>query len=260
MQNDLVKLCPQCGSEFQMWVERCLDCGATLVHGLEGQGAGADGRPKRAEVAEQPAIPPDCVHLRTAAVDWIRRLSEDLDDAGIRHWAIPPGCSPGLSLYVSPSDEKAAALVDQARYAIEVPDVAAGQERSHRPIRQRRRDPSPDDLDVKVCPSCNGEYQLWAETCADCGVPLVRPWDLDSARESAAPQVVTPAFVAVDDPGACPACGESLPEGVLECPGCGLILSQPKVCPNCEAELETFVTKCEVCGHEIFRVPEGESF
>src|SRR5215207_7235907 len=124
MQEDLVKLCPQCGSEYQLWVERCLDCGVSLVHGREGQGA--EGVEQTGSVkVEEPAIPPDCIHLRTAAVAWIRNLSEDLDEAGIRHWTTPPVWRRDPSLYVLPSDEEAAAVIDRARYAIEVPEVAA---------------------------------------------------------------------------------------------------------------------------------------
>lgn len=257
MQHDLVKLCPQCGSEFQMWVERCLDCGATLVHGLAGQGAAEAGRhPNQVEVEEQPAIPPECIHLRSAAVGWIRRLSEDLDDAGIRHWVTPPEWRRDPSLFILPSDQEAATRIDQTRYGIEVPDVVAGDARPRPPVR-RRREPSADDLDVKLCPSCGGEYQLWAETCADCGVPLVRPWDLDSAQASAAPRV-SPASVVSDDPNVCAACGERLPENALECPGCGLILSQPEVCPNCGEELEAYVASCRRCGHQLFGTGEGE--
>jgi len=260
MQNDLVKLCPQCGSEFQLWVERCLDCGASLVHGLEGQGAGSGGRPAKLDVEEKPAIPSEGVHLRTAAVGWIGRLSEDLDDAGIRHWVTPPAWRRDPSLYVLPSDQETAAVIDLARYAIEVPEVAEGDARPQPPLRPQRQDPSSDDLDVKICPRCGGEYQLWAETCADCGVPLVRPWDLDAARKSAATRIVTPGLADLDDPGACPACGERLPEGALECAGCGLTLAQPDACPNCGTELEAHAAKCRRCGHDFFGVPEGEGF
>jgi predicted amidophosphoribosyltransferase len=252
MQGDLVKLCPQCGSEYQMWVERCLDCDAALVHGREGQGL--DIRPEGLTVEEAPAIPPGCVHLRTAPVDWIRRLSEDLDEAGIRHWTTPPAWRLDPGLYVLPDDHEAAARVDRARYAVEVPEVALEEARPQRPV--RRREPS-DDLDVKVCPSCGAEYQLWAETCADCGVPLVRPWDLESARESepqaAAPSLAPPS----DESGGCPACGEPLPEGVDECPGCGLTLAQPETCPNCGAELNPHASGCRRCGFQLFETMES---
>ena len=249
MQEGLVKLCPQCGSEYQMWVERCLDCGAALVHGREGQGV--DVRPEGLTVEEAPAMPPGCAHLRTAPVDWIRRLSEDLDEAGIRHWTTPPAWRRDPGLYVLPDDHEAAARVDRARYAIEVPEVAPEEARPQRPV--RRREPS-DDLDVKVCPSCGGEYQLWAETCADCGVALVRPWDLETALRKEVPEAPTVA----EAPGACPACGGRLQEGDSECPGCGLILAQPEVCPHCGEELEAYVSSCRRCGQELFEIPTPE--
>src|SRR5689334_6878676 len=118
MQEDIVKVCPDCGSEFQMWVERCLDCGASLVSAVP-----APELMERPEPREEPAIPPGTVHVRTAAVGWIRRLSEDLDEAGIRHWVTPPAWRRDPSLFVLPADEEGARRVDQARYAVEVPEV-----------------------------------------------------------------------------------------------------------------------------------------
>lgn len=264
MQDDLVKLCPDCGSEFQTWVERCLDCGATLVHAMPSPEAIHPGRNKTSAaddsaVDDEPAVPSDSLLLRTADVAWIRRLSEDLDDAGIRHWTTPPSWRRDPGLYVLPSDEEAAVRIDRARYAIEVPEVAADETRPRSPVRLRR-DPSSDDLDVKLCPSCGAEYQLWVEKCADCGVPLVHPWDLESARQkqtSQEPVAASMSSADSTDPGACPACGETLQEGVLECPGCGLILAQPDVCPNCGAELESYVSSCRTCGLELFGTVEG---
>jgi len=204
---------------------------------------------------EEPAVPPGTVHLRTAAVGWIRRLSEDLDDAGIRHWTTPPEWRRDPGLYVLPADEEAARRIDQARYAVEVPGVA-DEETLPQPFRPRQRDPG-DDLDVKLCPRCGGEYQLRVETCVDCGVPLVRPWDLERARQQEAARPAAPAApVTSDDPNACPACGERLREGDLECPGCGLILAQPDVCPNCGVELEPHVASCHRCGWELFGTRE----
>jgi predicted amidophosphoribosyltransferase len=249
MQDDLVKLCPSCGSEYQLWVERCLDCGVSLVHGREGQGEAIGSQGKEEESHDMTTYPQNCVPLRNAAVDWIRRLSEDLDEAGIRHWVSAPEWRRDPSLYVLPEDQEAAAVVDRARFAIEVPEVAAGDARPQRPV--RRREPSSYENEVKVCPSCGGEFQLWAETCADCGVPLVRPWDLDSARESE-PRVASPALAPADDPSACPACGERLAEGALECPGCGLMMAQPDACPRCGVELMVHSASCRRCGYELF--------
>jgi predicted amidophosphoribosyltransferase len=256
MEGDLVKLCPQCGSEYQMWVERCLDCGVTLVHGREGQGA-AIAAPGEEPSHDMSTYPQDCVSLRTAPPRWIGRLSEDLDEAGIRHWVAAPEWRRDPSLFVLPADLEAARVVDLERYALEMPEVGGHEARPRRPV--RRREASADDLEIKVCPSCGGEYQLRAETCVDCGVPLVRPWDLDSARESA-PRAAAPLVSPPTDPaetGACPACGERLPDGALECPGCGLMLSQPDACPNCGVELEPYVSSCQQCGYELFGSVEG---
>lgn len=257
MDGDLIKLCPQCGSEYQLQVERCLDCGATLVHGREGDGAAA----APAEMGPgEVAYPSECVHLRTAPPAWLGRLSEELDEAGIRHWVSPPQWRREPSLFVLPADLEAARVIDRERYAIEVPEVQKEEARPQRTGRPRQRKPSSEyELDLKVCPSCGAEYQLWAETCADCGVPLVRPWDLDAARESPAPRVAAPVVAepSEPDPGACPACGEALPEGAVECPGCGLMMAQPDACPNCGVELEPHAANCRRCGFEFLGVMEG---
>jgi predicted amidophosphoribosyltransferase len=253
--GDLVKLCPQCGSEYQMWVERCLDCDTALVHGIEGQGA-AIAAPAEEASHDISTYPQDCVTLRTAPPSWIGRLSEDLAEAGIRHWVAAPEWRRDPSLCVLPADLEGARVVDRERYAMEMPEVWTEQEEA-RPTRLARRlEASSYDPDVKVCPSCGGEFQLWAEKCADCGIPLVRPWDLDSARESE-PRVAAPAVPEFADPHACPACGERLADGALDCPACGLILSQPEVCPLCGVELDPYSTSCQQCGYEIFDTMES---
>jgi predicted amidophosphoribosyltransferase len=253
MQEDLIKRCPRCGSEYQLWVERCLDCDEPLVHGREGEGT-AIAEPKLE--LDELAYPNECVHLRTAPPAWIGQLSEDLDEAGIRHWVSPPKWRSDPSLYVLPADLEAAQAIDQQRYAMEMPDLTHEMDQEARIGRPPRRKTAEYDPEVKVCPSCGDEYQLWAEKCADCGVPLVRPWDLDSARESE-PRVAAPALAPLDDADGCPACGERLPEGALECPGCGLMLAQPDACPNCGVELPPHAPSCRRCGHEFFGSLEG---
>jgi ribosomal protein L40E len=223
-----------------------------LVHGREGQGA-AIGVPDEAS-HDIRTFPQECCSLRTAPPAWIGRLSEDLDEAGIRHWVAAPEWRRDPSLFVLPADLEAATAIDRQRYAMEMPEVWTAPEDALPQKPARRREASAYDSETKVCPSCGGEYQLWAETCADCGVPLVRPWDLESARESA-PRVAVPVASIppeLADPGACQACGERLPDGALECPGCGLVVSQPEACPNCGVELEPFVSSCRRCGYEFF--------
>lgn len=252
MDGDLVKLCPQCGSEYQMKVETCLDCGAALVVAREGEGAAV---PAPVEL-EELAYPNECVSLRTAPPAWIGRLSADLDEADIRHWVSPPRWRSDPTLLVLPDDLEAARAIDLKRYAMEMPDFMHEQDGLQRIEKPPRPKPGEYDLEVKVCPSCGGEYQLWAEKCVDCGVPLVRPWDLDSAPESA-PRAAPPALAPTDDPSACPACGERLPEGVVECPGCGLALAQPQACPECGIDLDEPVKRCAQCGCDFFPSVEG---
>jgi hypothetical protein len=254
--GDLVKLCPQCGSQYQIWVERCLDCDTPLVHGAEGHGA--DNAVPEEVSHDVRAYPQDCVLVRTAPASWIDRLSKDLDEAGIRHWVSVPAWRRDTSrLYVLLSDLAAASAIDLERYAMEMPEMWTEQEDA-RPRPAPRREASSYDPESKVCPSCGGEYQLWAERCADCGIPLVRPRDLDPARDSE-PRAAAPAPAQAKDhhPKACPACGERLPDGLYECPGCGLVLAQPLACPECGVDLDKPDLKCWQCGRDLFTSMES---
>ena len=57
----------------------------------------------------------------------------------------------------------------------------------------------------------------------------------------------TQPFVGVEG-GVCPACGASVPAGVLECPECGLVVgAEAAKCESCGSPLGPADVKCPVC-------------
>ncbi len=54
--------------------------------------------------------------------------------------------------------------------------------------------------------------------------------------------------------GICPACSSTVPEGVAECPECGLVVNadaEVATCPECDAEVGNEVKQCPNCGVEF---------
>src|SRR3954462_1323864 len=140
--DDPCKVCPECGGEYQLTANVCVDCGVPLV--LPG------------EIAERKArelpLRPSLVLVRTAPILWIRALATDLEGAGIpyaidRRKARDEGL---LSLYVKRDDHEAAAALDGARLEIdplEMDDEPTAGEREEDVSEE-------DEEDYKVCPQC----------------------------------------------------------------------------------------------------------
>ncbi|HWM92170.1 MAG TPA: hypothetical protein VN493_15505 [Thermoanaerobaculia bacterium] len=151
-----IKVCPDCGSEFQQWVEMCVDCGKPLVHPAQIE-------PRKREPS---LIPADRVHLRTAPPSWIQALSEDLDRAGIEHWIQESDKKDknrgDRSLYVALEDWEAACPIDDSRYELEVPDADMLTEA----VFEDPEDPH------RTCPACGERQQEGAIECPECGLAL----------------------------------------------------------------------------------------
>ncbi len=89
----------------------------------------------------------------------------------------------------------------------------------------------------------------------------VLPDDLDAAKEidrahwlKGAPEHASSyRYTAQELKGACPACETALPEGVAECPECGLTVGATETaeCPACEADVPVDAEKCPNCGAEF---------
>jgi hypothetical protein len=169
MNAELYKVCPECGGEFQPTVASCADCGVPLV--LPEEIAFRDAR-------ELPLMP-GLAHLRTAPIGWARALAAELTRAGIpyavdRRAAREEGV---LRIYVPRSDLGQASALDAARRRIDPLDI--DDEPPARSARDARR-PEPA---YKVCPQCGGEYRPEIARCADCGVGLVDPDDLEETAD-----------------------------------------------------------------------------
>ncbi|HEV8578697.1 MAG TPA: hypothetical protein VGX68_06395 [Thermoanaerobaculia bacterium] len=168
MNEDLYKVCPECGGEYRYTVATCVDCEVPLVFPEE---------IARRDAHELP-LSPGLVRLRTAPILWVRALAADLARAGIpyavdRRRVREEGV---LSLYVQRRDHKAAAEMDAVYGPGETFEEPARAERS-----EERDEPS-----YKVCPQCGGEYRLEIERCADCGVALVEPSEIEPAEDDVA--------------------------------------------------------------------------
>ena len=175
MDEDLYKVCPECGGEYQHTVEFCVDCGVPLVFPEE----------IAARDARELSLSPGLVRVRTAPILWVRALAADLDRAGIpyaidRRKARETGL---LGLFVHRRDHEAAVALDGARARIdplpeaEDPAAAHGEE--------EEEDEDVAEPDYKVCPQCGGEYRLEIGRCADCGVELVWPGEVEREAERA---------------------------------------------------------------------------
>lgn len=165
MNEDPYKVCPECGCEYRYTVANCVDCGVPLVFPEE---------IARRDAQELPLLP-GLVRLRTAPILWVRALAADLARAGIpysvdRRLAREEGV---LSLYVQRRDRETAAELDAVYGPGEAPaEPARGEHR-----KERGQPP------YKVCPECGGEYRPEIERCADCGVALVDPSEIEAAED-----------------------------------------------------------------------------
>lgn len=182
--EELVKVCPGCGAEYVPQIERCADCGETLV--LPGQPADIPTPP--AAPAHAPAGELVCV--RVADLPWAKRLGARLERAGIDHLVEAeetPGakCCHGAGRFrvlVRSLDAEAAMGIDAEQLCRDVPDLE--------PVINSQSKP-------ETCPACGDPAPEAAAECPSCGLALV----LEVER--------------------CQACGEPLPPGVKQCPGCG---------------------------------------
>ncbi len=186
--EEMVKVCPACGAEYVPQIERCADCGETLV--LPGQPAVIP--PPPSSPAPRPHA--DLVCIRVADLEWAKRLGARLERAGIDHLLEAeetPGarcCGAGrFRVLVRGSDADAASRIDAEQYREDVPDLVAPQDCHQSP---------------ESCPACGGPVPVTAAECPSCGLAL-----------------------AVELEG-CAGCGEPLPPGANYCPGCGRATDQ----------------------------------
>lgn len=182
--EELVKVCPGCGAEYVPQIERCADCGETLI--LPGQQADIPKPP----AAPAPRPPGDLVCVRVADLEWAKRLGARLERAGIDHLVEAqetPGakCCQGTGRFlvlVRRPDAEAAMGIDAEQLRNDVPDLD--------PAMHNPQNPG-------TCPACGDPAPETAAECPSCGLAL-----------------------ALEVEG-CPGCGTPLPPGSRHCPGCG---------------------------------------
>lgn len=262
---DDVKVCPECGSEFQLHMTNCLDCGTALVlpgelpdeddENYDGEDLGDEGdEPERVAPAVEGQ---EGVMLRSTDWQWARELAADLEEAGIPSHVSSvsaPGAPLRAAVWVRPEDEAAARAVDRRRYQREIPPVEGeAEEDEPAPVRRKAAPAAPASDDVRVCSRCGAEYQLWVERCLDCDLPLGTAAD-DEIEEGDLDDNEAPATPALDgaDAGeapACPACGEPLAAGAVECPECGLAFAVTEIsCAWCGTANDFQAESCTRCG------------
>ncbi len=151
------KKCPACGEEYMPHIEKCADCGATLVPVDEYQTAVAELRKAAGEEPE------DAVAVREGDLDWLLELREALLLAGIPSAIISDDgcnkncCSDKCRLEVSKEDfERAQARIEE--YFAEV----------HPEVREAR-----EQVSEGKCPACGSPIAAGDKECPDCGLALI---------------------------------------------------------------------------------------
>jgi hypothetical protein len=196
------KVCPDCGGEYRLDIERCADCGTVLVFPGQAPAGEDDDEEEDEEWAEPDLIdvlpyagperelPPgdDLVCICCRPIGTLHKLSQLLNQAGIAHRIDPAPYNPSVSsgcLYTLPADGEAAAAVDDGMWnaAIEGADL---------------------ERELTVCPACETPHAPGAHQCSNCGL------------------VIGTADILLDRP--CQRCGTVVGLPVARCPNCDIAL------------------------------------
>lgn len=158
---EIVAVCPDCGSEFQSRVTRCIDCGAPTksfwtadLHRLQ----------REEEVAafglSLPRDSPASV-IRVADLEWAKRLGSFLERRGVPSRIEVHDFSEyplRYSVCVAEADVERAFELDREHMRIEVPGAAFTEL------------PPADE-----CPACGSRVSLDEAECPSCGLVLDGP-------------------------------------------------------------------------------------
>ena len=160
---ELVAVCPDCGSEFQPHVTRCIDCGAQT----RSTWAAPDlPRVEREQVAVFGfSLPPDseasAVRI-TSDLGWAKRLGSLLEQRGVPcriDVGYDASGSPHYAVCVAEGDLERAEELDREHLRVEMPDGAAFTEL-----------PPADE-----CPACGSHVSFDETECPSCGLVLDEP-------------------------------------------------------------------------------------
>jgi ketosteroid isomerase-like protein len=147
-------VCPECGSEFQPHVTRCIDCGAATVAPGAASGPIPDA-PETVPEAEAEEIP-----IRTEELEWIESLRERFEQNGI-----------------SSRIEALPSTRHHHRCTILVPrrDALRAYELDRELLRERLDDDGTELAEISsagTCPFCGAEASPGSADCAHCGLQI----------------------------------------------------------------------------------------
>lgn len=157
------KVCPTCGEEYTLVMERCADCDVALVS--------PDQLPSEQD-ADPAEFPPasELFYLRVAPLPWIQALSNGLEEAGVPH-RVEPG-----KLADPPDGQRPETFGDVDLFALFVlPEDAPAASELDSQIAARVLPHEAEDLqegEEDACPACGTRLSAEATTCADCGLGL----------------------------------------------------------------------------------------
>lgn len=162
--DDDVAVCPECRSEYQLHVTRCIDCGAPTRSGLGLRSLYREEPGKR--VFSLPPEREDAMVVRSDALQWAESFGSFLDERGIP-WRIEvkdleiSGRRHYLySVCVAASDLDRAIELEQEHLLLENPALAA----------ELIDLPSTDQ-----CPACRSLISQESSECRSCGLALDEP-------------------------------------------------------------------------------------
>jgi len=151
----LIKICPECNTEFFQHVQNCTDCGASLVLPEENRKI-QDEREKCKDKLLDNAVP-----IKEGDLDWIDELYNMLLDASVTcviKANLGCGCSGHpYSLLVSTEDAERANDLIEEHYAKVHPEIEASNEL----------------VNQGKCPACGSPVGPNDPECRDCGLTLM---------------------------------------------------------------------------------------
>lgn len=154
-----IRVCPDCGSEFQPHILECIDCGAATRPATD-LPLQPEPAPPPERSSSPPAIPSlvpgmEAHPLRQAPLEWARDLSQYLIDHGVSCRVEPcrsEGCTSQFTVTVAPGDMERARELDHRFLLQEVPDAAYV------------------NLETEGCPACGTPLGQGQDECPECGL------------------------------------------------------------------------------------------
>jgi hypothetical protein len=152
----MFKQCPECGEEYQQWVERCRECDVALVL----PGSEPIAREGEAEPAFEPP-PEDAVIVKIGDPGDLHALAEALQEHGISSW---------IAAHTLPAEQAGGRSLG---LAVRRADLDAARAIGEELVRSTLHDLEGVELpeyDASSCPACGTPTPENASACAECGL------------------------------------------------------------------------------------------